>query len=239
MADHAWQKKDLVEEYLSGTRAALPLAGEQLDAMLHVVRRACPAGVASLLDLGCGDGVLGRLLMERYPAAQGVFVDFSEPMLDAAREKVDTARAKIIQADLREPAWWDALPRAAVPFDVIVSGYAIHHLSNERKQELYRQIFYLLKPGGVFVNIDYVAAPDDWTQELFNEALVDNLFARSNMSRENIVKRVAEDIDDDDILTLVEVQCHWLRETGFTHVDIFMKIYTLAVFGGIKPTGLA
>lgn len=35
----------------------------------------------------------------------------------------------------------------------------------------------------------------------------------------------------------VEDQCQWLRDIGFGHVDCYMKIYALAVLGGIKPVG--
>jgi len=43
---------------------------------------------------------------------------------------------------------------------------------------------------------------------------------------------------DDKILnklSLVEIQCDWLREIGFYDVDIFFKVLELALFGGRKP----
>lgn len=35
-------------------------------------------------------------------------------------------------------------------------------------------------------------------------------------------------------LESVEKQCSWLREIGFSDVDCYMKIFELALFGGIK-----
>jgi len=32
----------------------------------------------------------------------------------------------------------------------------------------------------------------------------------------------------------LEKQCEWLREIGFNEVDCYMKIFELALFGGIK-----
>ena len=37
-------------------------------------------------------------------------------------------------------------------------------------------------------------------------------------------------------LAPVEVQCQWLREIGYVHVDCFFKICELALFGGVRPS---
>lgn len=37
-----------------------------------------------------------------------------------------------------------------------------------------------------------------------------------------------------NILAPVETQCTWLRDIGFAHVDIYLKIFELALFGGLK-----
>ena len=42
--------------------------------------------VSRFLDLGAGDGPLSAVLLSRYPAAEPVLLDFSPPMLDAARD---------------------------------------------------------------------------------------------------------------------------------------------------------
>jgi SAM-dependent methyltransferase len=43
------------------------------------------------------------------------------------------------------------------PLDAIVSGYCIHHLSNDRKRELYREIYHRLTPDGGFLKIEHCA----------------------------------------------------------------------------------
>ncbi len=37
-----------------------------------------------------------------------------------------------------------------------------------------------------------------------------------------------------NIIAPVETQCDWLREIGFIHVYCFMKLFEIALFGGIK-----
>jgi hypothetical protein len=38
-----------------------------------------------------------------------------------------------------------------------------------------------------------------------------------------------------NILVPVELQCFWLKKIGFKEVDCYLKIFELALFGGIKP----
>src|SRR6266699_300112 len=44
-------------------------------------------------------------------------------------------------------------------FNAVISAIAIHHPSDERKRELYREVFQLLAPIGIFLNDDVVSTP--------------------------------------------------------------------------------
>lgn len=230
-----WKNEQRVQTFLSGTRAALPLAQEQLAVMQTLIRAALPGGVQNFLDLGCGSGVLGQVLFSDFPQAQGVFVDFSEPMLNAARRQLSQHPATILHEDFSTPAWLDSV-QAHAPFDLVVSGYAIHHLPDERKQTLYQEIYGLLRAGGLFINVEHVASPDQWVERLFEQAIVDGLHQQQpERPRAEIEQAFYATPDDADICAPVEMQCYWLRKIGFEHVDCYMKIFALAVFGGIKP----
>src|SRR5512145_3444786 len=109
--DQVWRETMVVQRYLEGVRGAIPLAAEQFDVLLRVVRSARPQ-VKHFLDLGCGDGVLGRILMEAHREARGVFMDFSEPMLEAARLKfadLEAARYRLVRGDYGRRGWADAI----------------------------------------------------------------------------------------------------------------------------------
>jgi SAM-dependent methyltransferase len=236
--DTVWQSAEVALDFLEGMRGAIPLAGEQIDVMLRLIGAALPT-VDRFLDLGCGDGVLGRALFSRYPNAQGVLLDFSEPMLDAARQKVQTSNAVFVAQDYGLPDWVKAVQSYA-PFDAIVSGYSIHHQPDSRKRELYAEIYELLTPGGVFVNIEHVSSPSPWLEALGDEVFIDNMVAyntRQGVSKSREV--VAQEFHDRphkeaNILAPVEVQLQWLRDIGFQQVDCYLKIFELAVFGGLR-----
>lgn len=238
---HAWKSAALAEAYLNGVRGAVPLAREQIDVMLRLIE-AGEGPVDGVLDLGCGDGILAAAILERYPGARGVLLDFSRPMLDAARHNHQRHDDKLafVLGDYGEPAWIELVAEAA-PFDVIVSGYSIHHQPDARKRMLYAELFGLLRPGGMFVNVEHVASASPWGQALFDEYFVDALYAMhvrrsSGKTRDQVAEEFYNRPDKAaNLLAPVEVQCRWLQEIGFVDVDCFFKVFELAVFGGRRP----
>ena len=127
------------------------------------------------------------------------------------------------------------------PFDAVVSGYSVHHQPDERKQEIYQEIFGLLQPGAWFVNIEHVSSVATTNIELFEDHYI---FARYAIEKNNGGTRTFEQISEEyknrsdkaaNLLAPVELQCDWLREIGYQEVDCYFRIYELAVFAGRKP----
>lgn len=238
-----WQHPAVAGRYLAGVSAHVPLAAEQLDVAMRVIRGALgERGCGRVLDLGCGDGVFAAAVLDAYPEAHAVLVDFSEPMLDAARQRfAGNNRVRVARVDYADPAWTKAAGFEPGSFDAVVSRFAIHHQADPAKMWLYGQVFELLRPGGVFVNVEHVASRDAFGERLWIDALTDSLHDGLNaagepISREEVTQRY---VHGDDVkankLAGVEAQCRWLRAIGFGNVDCFAKIFELAVFGGVKP----
>lgn len=238
--DQIWKTEALSKTFLEGVRGAIPLASEQIDVMLRIIRTGRP-NIKRILDLGCGDGILGQAVLTQYPDAEGIFLDFSEAMIQAAKTRLSSERNRVefIIQDFGEPEWVNAIQEKGL-FDVIVSGFAIHHQPHERKREIYKQILELLKPGGLFINIEHVASRAFWIEEISNELFIDSLYdfhqkQGSHKSRTEIAQKYYNRPDKKaNILETVETQCDWLRDLGFIHVDCYMKIFELAVFGGMR-----
>jgi cyclopropane fatty-acyl-phospholipid synthase-like methyltransferase len=241
--DTAWQRAELAELFTTFVRGGIPLAQEQLGLILRIVRRLVPKA-RTVLDLGCGDGVLGRMLLSEYPQARCAFLDFSQPMLDLARKAIakdgQEHRSQLLLADLGDAAWTSAV-NALRPFDLVLSGFCIHHQPDRQKRRIYRQVFELLKPGGLFLNLEHVAATSQWAHSLSEELMIDSLYAHQQrlgkrMSREAVADEWVHRADKQaNVLTDVDAQCAWLREVGFADVDCFFKALELALFGGLKP----
>ncbi|MEB3359509.1 MAG: class I SAM-dependent methyltransferase [Synechococcales bacterium] len=239
-AKSRWQTQELAHTFLNGVRGAIPGADLQL-AVIGKIAQCWQGSPTRILDLGCGNGILGRFLLNLFPSAHGVFADFSEPMLDAARQNLqDLPQTSIVQADFGSPQWVEAIA-PHTPFDIVVSGFAIHHQPDDRKRAIYGEIYGLLTHGGVFLNLEHVASATAAGEQLFDDFFVDHLYAfhaqaDPSVSRDTIADKYYQRPDkQENILASVEKQCRWLQELGFQDVDCFFKVFELALFGGRHP----
>jgi tRNA (cmo5U34)-methyltransferase len=233
----AWQHAELVEEFLEKRDTVLPLLDVQEDLVRRLFQRH-GRPIARFLDIGSGGGAMTQLLMGVADGAEAVLVDNSEPMLHAAERRLKDARQpwQIARADLRDPDWRVALPHAG--YDAAISGYAIHHLTAERKRALFEELFELLAPGGMFVNMDCVLVEGP-LDGLLDEQMAANAIAAEHAhgghrSDEEIERELLAD-DSDDRPDTLERQLQWLREAGFQGAEVHFKWAEATVFGAVKP----
>lgn len=201
-----WSDRGRVAEYLLREIPHRHIAEEMLlDAL--------PQRVSRVVDLGTGDGRLLALVRSQHPSAEAIGLDSSAPMLDRARDRFDgDPSVELREHDLRVP-----LPEIGAS-DVFVSGLAIHHLEDARKQELFGEIHSLLPPGGVFANLDLVRSASLGLHERF----------RHEIGR-------TEDDPSDRLAELGE-QMNWLREAGFSEVECHFKWLELVLVVASRET---
>lgn len=204
-----WHDHAKVGEYLGRVgRLEARLAGEQALAEL------LPTGARSVLDLGCGDGRLAAVVLAVCPSIErAVVVDRSPPMLAAARERfAGDRRVSVAEGDLDDPI--DRLGS----FDVIVSGFAIHHLEDDRKRSLYAEAAATLAPGGFFANLEVVPCA--------TEALHAEFLRR--------IERPGG--DPEDRLAPIDDQLAWMRAAGLQEVDCLWRWWGFALLVGRRPS---
>ena len=228
----------MVNQYLANARGAAPLGIAHIEMALGILAAACPA-VTSFLDLGCGDALLSSAILEEHRFAFGVLVDESEGVLDLARRRLHEHgdRVAFVRADLHRPSWGEALPDRG-PFNAVISAFALSSAAEARKREVFREVFDLLRPGGVFLCIEHVSSTTRWTQSPADDYLIDAIFGEAihrapGKTRAEVAQEYYHRASRVGAATApLEVQCEWLREIGFESVECFLKVQELALFGG-------
>ena len=204
-----WTDPERVADYLARERPHRDIAERML-------LEALPGRVERVLDLGTGDGRLLALVLSSHPDARAVGIDTSQPMLERAAERFGAGSAVELKVhDMDQPL------TSFEPFDVVVSGLAVHHLSDERKRALFSEVHALLAPGGVFANLELVTSATPHLHERFRRAIG------------------REDDDPTDRLAGLCEQLGWLRDGGFQEVDCHFKWLELALIVAVRGPGEA
>ena len=95
-----------------------------------------------LLDLGCGTGALGELVLSRLPGARLSCVDLSPKMAEVARERLGD-RADVLLCDA------ERLPFRDGSFDAAWCNDSFHHYPDPERAAF--QAWRVLAPGGTFI----------------------------------------------------------------------------------------
>ena len=202
-----WSRPERVADYL---KREIP----HRDVAEGLLLAALPETVERVVDLGTGDGRLLALIAGEHPAVRGVGLDNSSEMIRRARARLQgDARLEVRFGDLAQAL---DVP-GGMSVDAVVSGLAVHHLEDERKRALFADVFALLRPGGVFANLDLVAPASERAHVRFRE----------------LIGRVED--DPADRLADLGAQLQWLREAGFVEVDCPFKWLELALMVGRRP----
>jgi len=154
-------------------------------------------GCKRILDAGCGNGRYSRFLLRHAdPDALITAFDYSQGMLERARDRLRTDRVTQAAADLTR------LPYADGTFDAVVCGWVLEHLPDPRPglQELAR----VMQPGGKLLLLA--------TEDTFTGAMCSRLWHCRTYNRVAL-RKVCSDCG-----------FHWNRELWFSRAHAWLRL---------------
>jgi SAM-dependent methyltransferase len=137
--------------------AYVPERATQFAVALDAVRGILGRDPACVLDLGTGTGSFARAARALFPECTVIGVDVDPFLLELGRRAFPDDGVERVVADLRDPAWPDAVVRTGrTDVDAVVTATTMHWLSPAVLARVFVQVRSLLGRGGAFVDIDIV-----------------------------------------------------------------------------------
>ena len=177
-----------------------------------------------VLDLGCGNGVLSKLVLKKFPNAHVVGFDLTPKMLEAYVENLSEYRGRyeLIQGDYR----FDSI---GSNYDIVLAGLTLQHLTWGQRKDFYRLIYNILNPQGSFI---------------LNDIIIDQDWDTRNQQYDNWLKFIESNGEDSgfwfdkhmnkDYPITLEDHFKWLKEAGFSNVECPWRHYNFAITSAVK-----
>jgi len=174
-----------------------------------------PSASPAILDVGAGTGLLSAMLLLKHPASTITLLDISEKMLAVAKERFSGCKNVVFRTGDYSRV------DLGGPYDLICSALSIHHLEPADKRRLFGRIFSVLAPGGVFVNADQAEGETPYFTRKYRDYWDAFLQCGPLDTQESAeIRRRRDTLDKNEKLS---VQLSWLREAGFSEVDVVYK----------------
>lgn len=179
----------------------------------------------TILDLGAGTGLLTEMILKKFPKSEFTLLDVSDEMLEQAKLRFSgNYNVKYLIGDYSKTIFDEK-------YDAVISALSIHHLEDNDKHLLFRNIYNSLNHGGIFINGDQFRSKhpeieswiiNSWKQKIetsnLNRTDIDAAYQRMKLDKPSTVHENLE----------------WMEDAGFQDVELMYKYYPFGVIVGFK-----
>ena len=239
-----WSEGDS-EVFIDLAEIFVPGRTEQMNALLDLIP-ARDDERFTIVELASGEGALAQAILERFHACHYIAFDGSEVMRQHMSEKLRQFRDRleILPFEWTQQEWLDNLPQ---PLRCVISSLSVHHLFDEEKQLLFRELADHLEVGGALLVADIIEPATRQIADVFAKQYDEIVRKQSMLIRGDLSgfeqfqqlkwnyfrhDYLAEDTNDHP--SRLSDQLLWLRDAGFSVVDCFWMQAGHAVYGGYK-----
>jgi tRNA (cmo5U34)-methyltransferase len=177
-----------------------------------------------VLDLGCGNGALSKLVLEKYPHAYVVGFDMTPKMLVAYEENLAAYRERyeLMLGDFR----FDSI---GGNYDIILAGLTLQHLTWGERKDFYKLLHAKLNPDGSFILNDIIIDAD-WDKRTLQYSSWMEYIAGNGEDPEFWLDK---HMTKDHPVTL-EDHFQWLEQAGFSKMDCYWRFHNFAITMAVK-----
>lgn len=192
----------------------------------------------SVLELGCGTGVTTAALLAALGEAPLTAIDSEPAMLAQARANlapwIEAGRLRLVEND----ALSFLRAQADGSVDIIASAFTLHNFMDGYRSEVLREIFRVLKPGGLFVNGDRYGLDDTLEHtRLIQEEVKQYFKVFRDLNRidllEHWIVHLFSDESPDRVMRLAPALEN-MAEIGYQAVTVHYRNEVNALVSGVK-----
>lgn len=180
-----------------------------------------------VLEIGCGPGYTTLIIFDSDRRTKIVAVDNEPVMIEQAKEilndHIKKNRVKLIYGDALE----FLQKQSSDSFDVFASGFTLHNLPKDFREEVIKEIYRVLKPEGIFVNADKYALDNEsehkqslhWQLQQFKEKY-------SPINRQDLIEEWTNHYLEDDKPNIIMKESDSMKsmnKIGFNDIKIVFR----------------
>lgn len=186
-----------------------------------------------VIEGGAGSGITTSFLVKADPRIKILAVDSAAKMLEQAKQSLHEYSSRVV-FELDDILSYLQKQKDS-SFDAFVAVWTIHNLQPEYRKDLFREVYRILKPNGLFVSGDKYSVDDDALHKSQLETQL-NRFKEFGLTGNTKLADdwVKHNLEDEKIRITEKEQISMLQNFGFPNADVVYRKDMEAVIKAVK-----
>lgn len=211
--------------YDENIRKVIPFYDEIYNQIIDLIQTYYGNKEISLLDTGCGSGMMGVTVFENLNVSEMVLCDPSENMLDSAKSKLADKPCRFMNIGSEQLSFKNQ-------FDVVTAIQSHHYFDQKTRETAVRNCYNALKSDGLFIYFENTA-PTSETGISIMKKRIETYGINAGRTQEEAESHSAR-YNKEYFPITVPMHLGLLYNNGFKAAELFWHSYMQSGFYAIK-----